>query len=161
MTTLNEQFHRAIGALAFAGLGERVGRREKHAALFPGGLSPRPVSPPGAASRWIALDVGETLSAPVLAYVIGACRRMQAGLLLLSVDALHVRELLAEHLAELRGIECRTEELSNASSTAVLRALNLHRGVLFAVTGAEDSLLRPLLRKRLAPVPIVMVSARQ
>ncbi|MBI5330440.1 MAG: hypothetical protein HZB71_07495 [Betaproteobacteria bacterium] len=181
MTTLTEQLKQALDALAFADLGERIGRREKHAALFPVSASPssrtpcrlkNDQTPTGGGSgdfpesipqRWIALGVGDALSAPVMRYVIGACRRMQAGLLLLSVDALRVRTLLTDYLPALQGIECRTEELSGSAPSAVQQALHLHRGVLFAVTGEENNPLRSLLSGRRAarpPVPVVVVSEK-
>lgn len=117
----------------------------------------------GAASsrEWIALGVGDTLPAPVMSYVIGVCRRMQADLLLICVDATRIRALLAEYQPDLHGIECRIETL--ASTAAVLRVLNLHAGLLFAVSGAENDPLRPLLRARRgmrSPVPVVLVSPK-
>ena len=164
MKTLTEQIKQALHGLAFADIGERVGRREKYAALFPARAEPETAAAPAATSRkWIALGVGDTLSEPVMAYVIGACRRMQANLLLISVDAMQARTLLAAYLPELDGIECQTEELTSASTTAVLGALNLHSGLLFAVSGAENDPLRPLLRARRglrSPVPVVLVSPK-
>jgi hypothetical protein len=71
--------------------------------------------------------------------------------------------LLAGYLPELDGIECQTEELSSASTASVLSALNLHSGLLFAVSGTENDPLRPLLRTRRglrSPVPVVLVSPK-
>ncbi|OYY95476.1 MAG: hypothetical protein B7Y41_02950 [Hydrogenophilales bacterium 28-61-23] len=162
MKTLAKQLKQALNALAYADIGERVGRREKHAALHP--AVAQPATPPDSpSSNWIALGVGDSLPAPVMAYVIGACERMQANLLLIGDDAMRVRALLAEHLPNLRGIDCKTEEVANASTASVLRAMNLYRGLLFAVSGGEDDPLRPFLRARRAPrtpVPIVLVSEK-
>jgi hypothetical protein len=109
MTTLVDQFKQALSALAYADIGERIGRREKHAALFPELASHTAPSNPatGTSRKWIALGVGDSLPPHVMAYVIGACRRMQANLLLLSCDAMQVRVLLADYLPELQGIYLR------------------------------------------------------
>ncbi len=163
MKNLADQIKQALNGLAFADIGERIGRREKYAALFPGDAPAARAKTPAASHKWIALGVGDTLPPHVMAYVIGACRRMQADLLLLSTDAMQVRSLLADYLDDLRGIVCQTEELAGASASHVVQALELHRGVLFAVSGADDDPLRPLLRARRgarAPVPLVLVSPK-
>jgi len=166
MNTLAKQLKQAFNALAYADIGERVGRREKFAALYPADAqsvtSPTPLSI-HPARKWIALGVGDSLPAPVMSYVISACQRMQANLLLIGDDAMRVRALLAEYLPNLRGIDCLTEEVAIASTSSVLRAMNLHRGLLFAVSGTEDDPLRPFLSKPRAPrtpVPIVLVSEK-
>jgi len=161
MKHLADQIKQALSALAYGDIGERVGRREQYAALFPEVSTPEPM--PSLPRKWIALGVGDTLPPHVMSYVIGACRRMRADLLLLSVDAMRVRSLLADYLPDLHGIECQTEELSSTAAAAVLHALNLHRGVLFAVSRANDDPLRPLLRARRglrSPVPMVLVSPK-
>lgn len=161
MKRLADPIKQALEALASADLGERAGRWAMHEALFPDDLST--MGPAGAPRRLIALGVGETLPGAVMGYAIGACRRMQAGLLFLSTDPLRVRELLRWHLPELQGIECLTEALAGTSAGAVLQALNRHGGVLFAVTGAEDDPLRVLLRGKRghrAPVPVVIVGTK-
>ena len=162
MKSLAKQFKQAIEALSYADIGERVGRRERHAALYPSDApaAPRDVMP---SRKWIALGVGGSLPAPVMAYVIGACQRMQADLLLIGEDGMRVRALLAEHLPDLRGIECRSEEVAGGSTASVLRVMNLYRGLLFAVSGGEDDPLRPFLRGRRAartPVPLVLVGEK-
>jgi len=162
MKHLADQIKQALSALAYSDIGERVGRREKHAALFSNDAHPVPTSTTPS-RKWIALGVGDTLPLHVMSYVIGACRRMRADLLLLSVDAMRVRHLLTEYLPDLHGIECRTEELPSTSAAAVLHALDLHHGVLFAVSGADNDPLRPLLRARRglrSPVPVVLVSPK-
>lgn len=163
MKTLTQQLKQALSALAMADSGERAGTRAINAALNPG-MAQAATPPLAAPSRkWIALGVGDSLPAPVMTYVIGACQRMQAGLLLFSDDARRVRTLLADYLPALRGIECMTEELEGNTAAAVLRAMNLHRGLLFAVSGTKDDPLRPFLRGRRAartPVPIVLVSEK-
>ncbi len=162
MTTLADQIKRALDALSFADIGELSGRRAMHAALFPNQLHV-PVPNPQTAQKWIALGVGTTLPAHVMVYVIGACRRMQANLLLVSRDAMQVHELLADYLPELDGIYCETEALAKDGITSVITALNLHHGLLFAISGTEDDPLRPLLRARRgprSPVPIVLVTRK-
>lgn len=172
MTSLAEQLKQALKGLAFADVGERCGRRAMHAALFPesqapeampSSLSPSLSPSHTPARKWIVLGVGRTLPAHVLAYVLGACRRMEAGLLLISTDAMQVRELLAPHLPALQGIACQTEELAGSSTAGVAQALDRLSGVLFAVSGSEDDPLRPLLRSRRgarSPVPVVLVSQK-
>ncbi len=160
MTTLADQIKRALGALSFADIGELSGRRAMHAALNPNQV---PVPNPQTSQKWIALGIGTTLPAHVMVYVIGACRRMQANLLLVSRDPMQVRELLVEHLPELDGIYCETEALTKDGAASVITALNLHHGLLFAVSGTEDDPLRPLLRARRgprSPVPIVLVTRK-
>ncbi len=164
MKKLADQIKQAFNSLTFADIGERIGRREKYAALFPDDVSPDRISAPATpAGKWIALGVGDTLPPHVMSYVIGACRRMQADLLLISADAMQVRTLLADYLPELHGIGCQTEELASASAASVVQALDRHRGVLFAVSGADNDPLRPLLRTRRgvrSPVPVVLVSPK-
>lgn len=162
MNTLAKQLKQAFNALAYADIGERVGQREKYAAL--NAFETPPARPAVAASsQWIALGVGGSLPAPVMSYVISACQRMRANLLLIGDDGARIRALLAEYLPNLRGIDCMTEEVASDSTASVLRAMNLYRGLLFAVSGTEDDPLRPFLRARRAPrtpVPIVLVSEK-
>lgn len=169
MKNLADQIKQALGALAYADIGERIGRREKHAALFPKTAaraplpSPVPVPAPAATQKWIALGVGDSLPPHVMAYVIGACRRMRADLLLIARDAMRARALLAEFLPDLQGIACETEELAGASSASVVDAMNRRHGLLFAVSSAENDPLRPLLRPRRgprSPVPVVLVTPK-
>jgi hypothetical protein len=119
---------------------------------------------PPAPRRYIALSLNDCISDAVMSYAIGACRRMQAGLLFLTTDAERVRLLLQPYLPALQGIECVSEELANNSVATLLHALHLRPGVLFAVAGAADDPMRRLTRQRRgqpqAPVPIVLVSNR-
>jgi hypothetical protein len=170
MKNLADQIKQALSALAYGDIGESVGRRARHAALFPAaGVATEvatdfaALTPAVSSHKWIALGVGNSLPTHVMSYVIAACRRMQANLLLISDDAMQVRTLLAGYLPELDGIECQTEELPSASTASVLSALNLHSGLLFAVSGTENDPLRPLLRARRglrSPVPVVLVSPK-
>ena len=157
---------RLLGALSFADIGELSGRRAMHAALNPNQVPvpvPNAVPNPQTSQKWIALGVGATLPTHVMVYVIGACRRMQANLLLVSRDPMQVCELLADYLPELDGIYCETEALTKDGTASVITALNLHHGLLFAISGTEDDPLRPLLRARRgqrSPVPIVLVTRK-
>jgi len=164
MKKLTDQIKQALDGLAYADIGERIGHREQYAALFPDDVSPDRINAPATpAGKWIALGVGDTLPPHVMAYVIGACRRMQADLLLLSTNATQVRTLLADYLPDLHGIGCQTEELASASAASVVQALDRHRGVLFAVSGADNDPVHPLLRARRgrrSPVPVVLVSPK-
>ncbi len=120
-------------------------------------------SPAAASHKWIALGVGDTLPGHVMDYVIGACRRMQADLLLLAVDPARARGLLAAYLPELSGIEWRVEQLANASAAAVMQTLERQHGVLFAVSGVENDPVHPLPRVRRgprSPVPVVLVTPK-
>lgn len=162
MTKLADQIKQALGALVFADVGDLSGRRAVHAARFPNQL-PVPLPNSQTAQKWIALGVGTTLPAHVMVYVIGACHRMQANLLLISRDAMQVRELLADYLPKLDGIHCETEVVSKDGAASAISALNLHHGLLFAISGTEDDPLRPLLRPRRgprSPVPIVLVTRK-
>jgi len=163
MKRLADQIKQALDALAYADAGEPIGRRAKYAALNPGREDD--TAPPEAAPgrKLIALGVGASLPAEVMTYVSGACRRMQADLLLISEDADRVRTLLAPYLDDLRGIQCQTEELPGASRRAVVNVLRQRSSILFAVTGSADDPVHALLRGRRGlfeaktPVPVVMV----
>ncbi len=167
MKRLADQIKQALSALAQADAGEVSGRYRMEAALNPSPLS----SPAPAAAapltnsprKLIALGVGATLPAPVMDYVIGVCRRMQADLLLLTHDPMGLRALLVEYLPALDGIACETEALGAASRRAVLRVLQNRSSVLFAVSGTADDPVRALMRGRrglfdsATPVPVVVV----
>lgn len=162
MKRLADQIKQALAALATADIGERSGRRAMHEALFPDrAVPPVAVMPP--ARKCIALGVGESLSPSVMAYALGACRRMDADLLLLTRDALHTRDLLAPYLADLEGVACQAEELPAASRRDVARVLAARSQVLFAISGGANdpvALLlkgRPGLLEARSPVPVVVV----
>lgn len=166
MKRLADQIKQALSALAQADAGEVSGRYRMEAALNPSPLNPpSPPAAPSAASprKLVALGVGATLPAPVIEYVIGVCRRMQADLLLLTTDPASLRALLAEHLPALHGIACEAEELGTANRRAVLRVLQRRSSVLFAVSGTADDPVRSLVRGRrglfdnTTPVPVVVV----
>lgn len=159
MATLAKQLKQAYDALAYANLGERSGRSEMLAALGDTALTPRPAA---VAPRWIALGVGEFLPPAVMSYAIGACRRMEADLLLIAHDPAAVRVLLDPYLDELGGIRCETEEV--ASRADVLNVLARRSGVLFAVSGQSGDPVAGLIGGRRgllsgkSPVPVVVVS---
>lgn len=162
MKRLADQIKQALSALAQADAGELSGRYRMEAALNP--AKNAAVAPLVAAQRkLIALGVGASLPAPVMEYVIGVCRRMQADLLLLTSDPVGLRALLAEYLPALGGINCEAEELGGASRRAVLRVLQRRSNVLFAVSGTQDDPVRSLVRGRRGlfdnstPVPVVVV----
>lgn len=167
MKRLADQIKQALSALAQADAGEVSGRYRMEAALNPSPSisSTTPAATPPAAStrKLVALGVGATLPAPVVEYVIGVCRRMQADLLLLTTDPAGLRALLAEHLPALNGIACEAEELGAANRRAVLRVLQRRSSVLFAVSGTADDPVRSLVRGRrglfdnTTPVPVVVV----
>ncbi len=166
MKRLADQIKQALSALAQADAGEVSGRYRMEAALnpSPSNSSSSPAAPPASSPRkLIALGVGTTLPAPVMEYVIGVCRRMQADLLLITTDPAGLRDLLAEHLPALSGIACEAEELGAASRRAVLRVLQRRSSVLFAVSGTADDPVRSLVRGRrglfdnTTPVPVVVV----
>ncbi len=162
MKRLADQIKQALSALAQADAGELSGRYRMEAALNP--AKNAAVAPLVAAQRkLIALGVGASLPAPVMEYVIGVCRRMQADLLLLTSDPVGLRALLAEYLPALGGINCEAEELGGASRRAVLRVLQRRSNVLFAVSGTQDDPVRSLVRGRRGlfdnstPVQVVVV----
>jgi len=167
MKRLADQIKQALDALAYADVGEPIGRRAKYAALNGTHAPARESAATGrmeaGTRKWIALGVGGSLPAEVMTYITGACRRMQADLLLIADDALRVRELLAPYLDDLAGIRCMTEEIPGASRRAVARVLQQQSHILFAVTGSADDPVRALLRGRRGlleartPVPVVMV----
>lgn len=167
MKRLAKQIKQALSALAQADVGEVSGRYRMEAALNTT-PTPTPVSPTMNPSRkLVALGVGATLPAPVMEYVIGVCRRMQADLLLLTQDPMGLRALLAEYLPALNGIACEAETLSTANRRAVLRVLQSRSSVLFAVSGTADDPVRSLMRGRrglldsATPVPVVVVGESQ
>jgi hypothetical protein len=162
MKSLTDQLKQAYEALAFANLGERSGQSAMLDALNgEHAMSPPPVSM-APASRWIALGVGDHLPPPLMAYAIGACRRMGADLLLITRDANTVRFLLDPYLDELADIRCETEAVAGRSE--VLRMLARRSGVLFAVSGTADDPVASLIDGRRgllsgkSPGPVVVVS---
>jgi hypothetical protein len=165
MKNLADQTKQALSEMAAGERVARTGLRERRHPVFPGDARDESALPtsPAVSRKWIALGVGDTLPLHVMAYVIGACRRMRADLLLLCVDAPRAGNLLAEYLPDLSGIECRTEELASNSAAAVVRTLDRQHGVLFAVSGVENDPVHPLLRARRglrSPVPVVMVTPK-
>jgi len=161
MKQLADQIKQALGALALADVGEVSGRRRMEEILNP---NRTPTAAPLASRRrQIALGIGDSLPAPVMEYVIGVCRRMQADLLLLCTDATRVRALLADYLPDLKGISCEAEELNSCSRRAGRRVLQRRSDVLFAVTGTSDDPVSHLVRGRRGlldnqtPVPVVVI----
>lgn len=164
MKRLADQIKQALDALAFADVGDPVGRRAKYAALNAKREEHAPLGHETAVGRkLIALGVGASLPAEVMAYIVGACRRMQADLLLIAEDASRVRDMIAPYLDDLRGIHCLTEAVPGASRRDVVRVLQQRSNILFAVTGAPDDPVRALVRAKRGlldsktPVPVVMV----
>lgn len=164
MKRLADQIKQALSALAYADVGDPVGRRAKYAALNSRREVPAPSDHEATGGRkLIALGVGACLPAEVMTYIVGACRRMQADLLLIAEDAAQVRDLIAPYLDDLRGIHCLTEAVPGASRRDVVRILQQRSNILFAVTGAADDPVRALLRAKRGlldsktPVPVVMV----
>jgi hypothetical protein len=163
MKRLADQIKQALNALAYADVGDPIGRRAKYAALNPGQEAAPAPAHAATGRKLIALGVGDVLPAEVMTYVRGACLRMHADLLLIATDADRVRALLAPYLADLRGIQCQTEEIGGATRRAVVRVLQQRANILFAVSGTPDDPVRALLRGRRGlleaktPVPVVMV----
>lgn len=164
MKRLTDQIKQAIEAMAFADLGERSGRAAMHEALYG---KPAATAEPAAAPRshrMIALGVGDHLPPSVMTYVIGACRRMGADLLLIAQDAMAVRYMLDPYLPELAGIRCETAELPGRTRGAVLQVLSRRSEILFAVSGTPDDPVASLVSGRRgllagkSPVPVVVVS---
>lgn len=162
MKRLTDQLKQAIEAMAFADIGERTGRAAMHEALY--GKSPMATPPAAAPRRMIALGVGNHLPPTVMAYVIGACRRMGADLMLITHDATAARYMLDPYLRELDGIRCETAELAHRTRGAVLQVLSRRSEILFAVSGTPDDPVAGLvsgrrgLLSRKSPVPVVVVS---
>jgi hypothetical protein len=167
MKRLAKQIKQALSALAQTEVGEVSGRYRMEAALNHSTLSTSLSPTPNPSRKLVALGVGATLPAPVMEYVIGVCRRMQADLLLLTQDPMGLRALLAEYLPALNGIACEAETLGTANRRAVLRVLQSRSSVLFAVTGTADDPVRSLvhgrrgLLDRATPVPVVVVGEIQ
>ena len=160
---LSKQIKQAIEALAFADLGERSGRVAMEEAL---GASPLAAAAPERskpAQRMIALGVGQYLPPAVMSYALGACRRMNAGLLLVSADATAAGYLISPYLGELADVRCETAQLSAPTRGAVLQLLSRRSDVLFAVTGTPDDPVAALADGRRgllsgkSPVPVVIV----
>jgi len=162
MKSLTDQLKQAYEALAFANLGERSGQSAMLDALYGEHAMSQLPTDVVPASRWIALGVGDHLPPPLMAYAIGACRRMGADLLLITRDANAARFLLDPYQDELAGIRCETEEVAGRGD--VLRMLSRRSGVLFAVSGTADDPVAGLVDGRRSllsgksPVPVVVVS---
>ncbi|HNQ05212.1 MAG TPA: hypothetical protein PKH69_11445 [Thiobacillaceae bacterium] len=163
MKHLTEQLKQAMAALAFADLGERSGRAAMHAALYGKPATHTRADDAPCTRRMIALGVGDHLPPAVMAYVIGACRRMGADLLLITHDAMAVRYMLDPYLPDLAGIRCETAELKRHARSAVLGLLSRRTEVLFAVSATPEDPVASLLGGRRglpagkSPVPVVVV----
>ena len=164
MKHLTDQIKQAIEAMAFADLGERSGRTAMHEALYGKSAVATPPESAPRSRRMIALGVGDHLPPSVMAYVIGACRRMGADLMLITHDAMAVRRMLDPYLGELAGIRCETAELAGRTRGAVLQVLTRRSEILFAVSGTPDDPVASLVGGRRgllagkSPVPVVVVS---
>jgi hypothetical protein len=162
MNRIADQIKQALSALAQADAGEISGRYRMEQALNPQPIqSPVPDAP---RHRFIALGLGDSLPPQVMEYVLGACRRMNADLLLVARDAQAAAYLIDPWLPQLGGIHCEVEELPDASRGAVIRVLARRSGVLFAVSGGPDSPVARLVNGRRgllagkSPVPVVLVT---
>lgn len=162
MANLTDQIKQAFNALGMANAGEVSGRYRMEAALRSGPAAPAP-APLGQGRRLIALGVGSSLPTPVLNYAARACHRLQADLLLLTIDPLGLHEQLSQHRALLEGIVREAETLDAVNRRAVLRVLARHSRLLFAISGTPDDPVRCLVAgKRTlfaghSPVPVVVI----
>lgn len=162
MANLTDQIKQAFNALGMANAGEVSGRYRMETALRSGPAAPAP-APLGQGRRLIALGVGATLPTPVLNYAARACHRLQADLLLLTIDPLGLHEQLSQHRTLLEGIVREAEALGAVNRRAVLRVLARHSRLLFAISGTPDDPVRCLVAGKRSlfagqsPVPVVMV----
>lgn len=169
MNRLVDQIKQAFDALAFADIGERVGRRAMYEALCPDhaqdqASTPACPTPTASSRRLIALGVGEFLAPAVMTYAIGACHRMNAELLFLTLNATRLREQITPYRDELGTIGCEAEELPDTARRTLLGVLAKRSNVLFAVSGGQDDPVSVLVRGKRGlldgrtPVPVVVVS---
>jgi hypothetical protein len=113
--------------------------------------------------RQIALGLGSSLPPAVMAYVISACRRMDADLMVLCTCA-DTASMLLEPYRKALEVAAIVEVGSN-QERALVRHLSANSRVLFVVSSGDDDPVRSLIgngRRGLgAPVPIVVVASEQ
>lgn len=180
MPSLSEKLKRLLDTIALTDAGEMLSPREKKRLLdlaVPPGQPPRTQQPAAVATaapsqpqtaaqhRSVVLGVGQTLSLPALDYAAGACARLDAGLVLLCLDAAQTARLIEAHIPRLTasGVSCRIAALGEPSPEAVADFIQNDSGVLFAVTAGDDPVATLAQRSgkgahKSPPAPIVMVS---
>lgn len=175
MPSLSEKLKRLLDTIALTDAGEMLSPREKKRLLdlaVPPDQPPR-IHQPAASSqpqtaaqhRSVVLGVGDALPLSALDYAVGACARLDAGLILLCADAARTSRLLEAHLPRLTasGVPSRIVALGEASAEAVADFIQNDSGVLFAVTAGDDPIATLAQRSgkgahKSPPAPIVMVS---
>lgn len=183
MPSLSEKLKRLLDSIALSDAGEMLSPREKKRLLdimVPADnqapqqtrqthhardrINPADVRTPPQ-RRSVVLGVGETLSLPALDYAAGACARLDAGLILLSADAVLATRLIQPHLPRLTsmGVASRVVALNDPLPGAVADFMQNDPGVLFAVTAGDDPVASLAQRsgkgsQKAPPAPIVMVS---
>ena len=179
MKRLTEELKRAISALAQSEAGELRPHWEKAALLSgtmvgatipPAATRGEPLSRPEVlrAHREVAFACGDRVSEPVIDYVVGLCRRLEAGLALLSDKTPEQAGLiLAPHAARLdsAGVSWRIAAVTDASPNRLTHFVRNNPQVVLIVSGDSEDPLQSLLGRgrrahppRDLPVPLVVLA---
>ena len=179
MKSLTQELKRALAALASAEAGEMLSRRDKMSWLESSGPrsdAARSDDAPGAVTRaasirpnrQVALELGERLSAAAVDYALGLCRRMEAGLALLTGDTNdRARSVVAPHVRRLEGSGVAWSVVSLAGTGRGDLESYIHDNpqVLLMVSSSTDDMLQRLVgpgqrrrRTRGLQVPLVVLA---
>jgi hypothetical protein len=153
--SLTNELKRALAALAGAEAGEMLSRRHKMEWLEDPGPGDKPPSAVTRAAairpnRQVALGLGERLSATAVDYAIGLCRRMEAGLALISGDAPdRARSMLGPHVHRLEGsgIAWNVVSLASDAPADLERYIHDNPQVLLMVSSSSDDMLQRLVER--------------
>lgn len=163
---------RAQNGLAFAEIGEMLPGRDKNHVLAQfasppaAGINRR--VPEAKTRKQIGLGLGASLPRAVMAYVTGACQRMDADLNVLCADASAASALLAPYREGLAAaaIACITVELGGNNEHSLMRYFSSNSQVIFVVSSGADDPVQLLIGSGngrhafgTAPVPIVVVAS--
>ena len=177
MKRLTDEIKRALSALACAEAGEMLSARQKE--RFLGLDAPGPNAAPSHPSavtraaalrpnRQVALACDGRLSDAMLDYVIGLCRRLEAGLALLGDRATETTARLAAryagHLAQ-AGVEWRVVPLEGNGPDQLARYIRDNPQVVLIVSSDGDAPVQAIVgrgrRSRLGQnlaVPLVVLA---
>lgn len=158
--TLRKKIGRAMDALSLANAGEMLTYRDKHRII-----EEHLDLPDRMEARAIAVSLESGLGGRMLDYLIDACQRLKADLVVFA-DAGNAQaesELSrSDERLQAAGISYRLVQLSGDWGRAVSRYVGAHREILFLALSALDSKGQSVLGQHRhlhpqIPVPLVMI----
>lgn len=169
MKRLTQELKNALSAMAVADAGEMLSRRQmrRHLSGTPARPTSEPVkSVPSISSRpQVGLYLGAGLPEAVLRYALQTCKRLDAGLTVLSlVSREEARSLMEPFRAELEAekVECQIDTLQGDTRRGLVRYLRANPKLMFLVCNEAGHLARGFLLNPQGwsdlPVPVVVVT---